>query len=286
MCEAVESDTPGELSEMRNGVGTQSHARKSRKQSTPARCIPRSSRIIRELPDLRDDAGTEKCRFAGGEEENAGAARHDAALLDRRGAQPASVRPRDGAPSSRITAMGGQRLSRWMQFILSTPVVLWGGWPFFERGWQSLRNRALNMFTLIAMGVGAAYVYSAVAMLLPRLFPPSFQDARQSRRLFRSGCDYHRAGFARTSAGSFAHAAAPATPFARCSISRRKTARRHSRRSKKRKRSLDQVQSGDQLRVRPGEKIPVDGKIVEGKTSIDESMITGEPMPVRKRTGR
>jgi P-type Cu+ transporter len=173
--------------------------------------------------------------------------------------------------------------SRWLQFVLSTPVVLWGGWPFFMRGWQSLRNRSLNMFTLIAMGVGVAYFYSAVVMLLPQLFPPSFQQHGKIGIYFEAAAVITALVLlgqvlelrARSRTGSAIRALLDLAP---------RTAR-VVRDGAEHEVALDDVQSGDQLRVRPGEKIPVDGKVIEGRTSIDESMITGEPMPVEKGAG-
>jgi Cu+-exporting ATPase len=173
--------------------------------------------------------------------------------------------------------------SRWLQFALSTPVVLWAGAPFFERGWQSIVNRSLNMFTLIAIGVGAAYFYSAVVMLVPQVFPPSFQAHGKIGVYFEAAAvitvlvllGQVLEGRARSRTGSAIRALLDLTP---------RTAR-VVRDGAEHEVPLDDVQSGDQLRVRPGEKIPVDGKVIEGKTSIDESMITGEPMPVEKGAG-
>ena len=170
--------------------------------------------------------------------------------------------------------------SRWAQFILSTPVVLWCGWPFFQRGWQSILNRSLNMFTLIAIGVGAAYFYSAVVMLLPQVFPPSFQAHGKIGVYFEAAAiitvlvllGQVLEGRARSRTGSAIRALLDLAP---------KTAR-VVRDGEERDVPLEEVKKGEQLRVRPGEKVPVDGRVVEGKTSIDESMITGEPMPVEK----
>ena len=143
--------------------------------------------------------------------------------------------------------------------MLATPVVLWAGWPFFVRGWQSVLTRNLNMFTLIAMGTGVAWLYSVVATLAPQIFPPAFRmQRRRRRRLLRSGRGHHRAGAARPGART-------ARP--------RNHQRRHPRAARPRAQdgaadrdggveeevSLDQVQVGDRLRVRPGEKVPVDG---------------------------
>ena len=174
-------------------------------------------------------------------------------------------------------------LSRWIQFVLSTPVVLWGGWPFFIRGWQSIRNRSPNMFTLIAMGVGVAYFYSAVVMLLPQLFPPSFQQHGKIGIYFESAAVITVLVLlgqvlelrARSRTGNAIRALLDLAP----------QRARVLRGDKESEVPLDQVQAGDQLRVRPGEKIPVDGKVLDGTTSIDESMITGESMPAEKAAG-
>ncbi|PYK11402.1 MAG: copper-transporting ATPase [Verrucomicrobia bacterium] len=174
-------------------------------------------------------------------------------------------------------------LSRWAQFILSTPVVLWCGWPFFKRGWLSLANRSLNMFTLIAMGVGVAYVYSTVVMLTPRIFPVSFQEHGKIGIYFEAAAIITVLVLlgqvvelrARSRTGSAIRALLGLVP----------TTARVVREQGERDVGLEQVDAGDTLRVRPGEKIPVDGKITDGKTSVDESMITGEPMPVEKRSG-
>ena len=173
--------------------------------------------------------------------------------------------------------------SRWIQFILSTPVVLWAGSPFFQRGWQSLVNRSLNMFTLIAMGVGVAYMYSAVVMLAPGIFPPSFQEHGKIDVYFEAAAIITVLVLlgqvlelrARSRTGSAIRALLGLAP----------TTARVVRDNEERDVALDQVHPGDTLRVRPGEKIPVDGKITEGKTTVDESMITGEPMPVEKTIG-
>ena len=175
-------------------------------------------------------------------------------------------------------------LSRWGQFILSTPVVLWGGWPFFQRGWQSIVNRSLNMFTLIAIGVGAAYFYSAVVMLLPQIFPPSFSAHGKIGIYFEAAAIITVLVLlgqvlelrARSRTGSAIRALLDLAP----------NTARVIRDGEERDVSLDQVQKGDRLRVRPGEKVPVDGRVIDGRTSIDEAMITGEAIPVEKTTGR
>ena len=150
-------------------------------------------------------------------------------------------------------------VSRWMQFILSTPVVLWCGWPFFQRGWQSLVNRSLNMFTLIAMGVGAAYLYSAVVMLLPGIFPPSFSAHGKIGIYFEAAAVITVLVLlgqvlelrARSRTGSAIRALLDLAP----------NTARIVRDGEEHDMPLDQVQKGDRLRVRPGEKVPVDGRV-------------------------
>ena len=173
--------------------------------------------------------------------------------------------------------------SRWLQFLLSTPVVLWCGWPFFVRGWQSIRNRSPNMFTLIAMGVGVAYIYSAVVMLAPSIFPASFQEHGKIGVYFEAAAIITVLVLlgqvlelrARTRTGSAIRALLNLTPQKAHVI----------RNGEEIDAPLVEVHVGDQLRVRPGEKIPVDGKIIEGNSTLDESMLTGEAMPVEKSPG-
>ena len=173
-------------------------------------------------------------------------------------------------------------VSRWMQFTLTTPVVLWAGWPFFVRGARSLRTGHFNMFTLIALGVGAAYAYSAVAMLAPGVFPHTmrmggvgiyFEAAAVIIVLVLVGQVLELRAHART--GSAIRALLNLAP----------TTARLVDSSGEREVPLDQVTAGVILRVRPGEKIPVDGTVTEGQSSVDESMLTGEPIPVAKTTG-
>ena len=173
--------------------------------------------------------------------------------------------------------------SRWMQFALSTPVVLWAGWPFFVRGWRSLVSRHLNMFTLIAIGIGAAWLYSAVVMLAPGVFPPSFQQHGKIGVYFEAAAVITVLVLlgqvlelrARSRTGHAIRALLDlAPPVARLVQDGREQ-----------EVPLDEVQTGDQLRVRPGEKVPVDGRVLEGHTSVDESMLTGEPLPVKKAPG-
>ncbi|HEX2227517.1 MAG TPA: copper-translocating P-type ATPase [Candidatus Binatia bacterium] len=172
-----------------------------------------------------------------------------------------------------------------IQFVLATPVVLWGGWPFFQRGWQSIVNRSLNMFTLIAIGVGAAYFYSVVATLLPGIFPPSFYGHSGTVAVYFEAAAVITTLVllgqvlelrARSQTSSAIKALLRLAP---------KTARLIRADGREEDVPLEQVQPGNRLRVRPGEKVPVDGVVVEGATSIDESMVTGESIPVEKSQG-
>jgi Cu+-exporting ATPase len=174
-------------------------------------------------------------------------------------------------------------IARWIQFLLSTPVVLWAGWPFFQRGWRSLRQRRLNMFTLVSLGVGAAYFFSAAAMLFPHFFPKGsghhgppdlyFEAAAVITVLVLLG--QYLELRARRQTGSAIRSLIALTP---------KTARRISINGEEEV-SIDLIRVGDLLRIRPGEKIPVDGKVTEGRSAVDESMLTGEAVPVEKSVG-
>ncbi len=175
--------------------------------------------------------------------------------------------------------------SLWLQFMLATPVVLWGGWPFFARGWASIVNRQLNMFTLIALGTGAAYFHSVVATLFPGVFPDSFREhGGQVAVYFEPAAVIVTLVLlgqvlelrARSQTSSAIRGLLGLAP---------KTARVIGADGREQDISLDLVQPGDQLRVRPGEKIPVDGVVIEGSTSVDESMITGEPIAAEKKPG-
>ena len=177
------------------------------------------------------------------------------------------------------------QMSNWIQFALATPVVLWCGLPFFERGWTSLRTRRLNMFTLISMGVGVAWLYSVVAVLAPNLFPPAFLKADGSAPVYFEAAAVITVLVligqilelrAREQTSGAIRALMDLTP---------KTARRVRKDGVDEDVSLDQVIVGDSLRVRPGEKIPVDGELLEGRVAVDESMVTGESMPVTKDVG-
>src|SRR5262245_12054051 len=173
----------------------------------------------------------------------------------------------------------------WIQFALATPVVLWGGWPFFERGWKSIVNRSLNMFTLIALGTGAAYLYSTVAVLFPQVFPHSFRGHGGEVPV------YFEAAAVITTLVLLGQVlelrARSQTSSAIKSLLRLapKTAHVIRETGIEEEIPLEQVHPGDKLRVRPGEKVPVDGIVIEGYSSVDESMITGEPIPIEKTAG-
>jgi Cu+-exporting ATPase len=172
-----------------------------------------------------------------------------------------------------------------LQFLLATPVVLWGGWPFFVRGAQSLVTRNLNMFTLIAMGTGVAWLYSVVAVLLPGFFPPAFRGADGAVAVYFEAAAVITVLVqlgqvlelrAREQTSGAIRALLDLAP---------KTARRIKADGGDEEVSLDSIVVGDRLRVRPGEKIPVDGELIEGRSAVDESMVTGESMPVTKDVG-
>src|SRR4051794_4194216 len=176
------------------------------------------------------------------------------------------------------------RASAWIQLALATPVVLWAGWPFFERGWTSVRTMRLNMFTLIAMGTGVAWLFSVVATVAPGIFPDAFrmdgtvdvyfEAAAVITTLVLLGQVLELRARERTSGAI--KALLDLTP---------KTARRINSDGTEDEITLDLVQIGDRLRVRPGETVPVDGSVEDGRSSLDESLVTGESMPTTKTTG-
>jgi Cu+-exporting ATPase len=179
----------------------------------------------------------------------------------------------------------GQTWSNWVQFLLATPVVLWGGWPFFVRAWQSLLTRHLNMFTLIAMGTGVAWLYSVAAILWPGLFPPGFRGPDSAVAVYFEAAAVITVLVllgqvlelrARAQTSGAIRALLDLAP---------KVARRIRPEGTDEDVSLDVIAVGDRLRVRPGEKVPVDGGVIEGRSPVDESMVTGESMPVTKEVG-
>ena len=191
----------------------------------------------------------------------------------------------DLIPGRPLERLASPRVLGWLELLLATPVVLWGGWPFFVRGWQSVVNRSLNMFTLIGLGVGVAYAYSVVATVAPGIFPRAFRGEGGEVDVYFEAAAVIVALVllgqvlelrARSQTGAAIKALLGLAP---------KTARRVGKDGSEEDVPLDQVQPGDLLRVRPGEKVPVDGTVVEGASAIDESMVTGEPIPVEKGPG-
>ncbi|HZR04484.1 MAG TPA: copper-translocating P-type ATPase [Candidatus Udaeobacter sp.] len=186
-------------------------------------------------------------------------------------------------PGLEIESIIPKRIGKWIEFALTTPVVLWAGGFFFTRAWQSIVNRSLNMFTLIAVGVGAAYFYSTIAVVAPGIFPASFRRHGEVALYFEAAAVITTLillgqlieAKARSRTG---HAIKALLGLAA------KTAHR-VRDGQEQEIAVSEIQKGDVLRVRPGEKVPIDGVIVDGHSNIDESMITGEPMPVNKRAG-
>ena len=179
----------------------------------------------------------------------------------------------------------GQQISNWIQLVLATPVVLWAGWPFFERGWTSLKTMNLNMFTLIAMGTGVAWVYSIVGTVWPGVFPASMRGHDGSVAIYFEAAAVITVLVllgqvlelrARDQTSGAIKALLDLSP---------KMARRIRADGSDEDVSLDQVGAGEKLRVRPGERVPVDGELLEGRSAIDESMVTGESMPVTKTVG-
>jgi Cu+-exporting ATPase len=176
------------------------------------------------------------------------------------------------------------RVATWIQFALATPVVLWGGWPFFVRGWASIVSRHLNMFTLIALGVGAAYLFSVLATIAPGLFPESFRVHGQVGVYFEPAAVIVVLVLlgqvlelrARSRTSSAIRGLLGLAP---------KTARTIEPDGIEHDTPLEHVHVGDRLRVRPGERVPVDGVVIDGATAVDESMVTGEPIPVEKTRG-
>jgi Cu+-exporting ATPase len=174
------------------------------------------------------------------------------------------------------------RLLGWIEFAIATPVVLWAGLPFFERGWESVVHRSLNMFTLISIGAGSAYLYSVVAVVAPGIFPATFRDRSGNLGLYFEASAIITVLVllgqvlelkARSQTSSAIKGLLDLAP---------KTARRISDDGKETDVALGEIQVGDRIRVRPGEKVPTDGSVIEGRSSVDESMVSGEPIPVEK----
>ena len=186
-------------------------------------------------------------------------------------------------PGLHVDAIVPRQIGKWIEFGLTTPVVLWAGGFFFTRAWQSIVNRSLNMFTLIAVGVGAAYVYSAVAVIAPGIFPESFRRHGEVDLYFEAAAVITTLVLLGQLIEAKARSRTGQAIKALLGLAA-KTAHR-VRDGQEEEIPVDAIEKGDLLRVRPGEKVPVDGVIVEGQSNIDESMITGEPMPVSKGAG-
>jgi Cu+-exporting ATPase len=191
----------------------------------------------------------------------------------------------DGMPTHPLQQWLQGRALGWLEFALATPVVLWGGWPFFERGWASIVHRSLNMFTLIAIGSGAAYLYSVAAVTAPGVFPATFRDAAGNLGLYFEAAAVITVLVllgqvlelrARSQTGGAIKALLGLAP---------KTARLISSGGRETDIDLNQVAIGNLLRIRPGERVPVDGLVTEGNSSVDESMVSGESIPVEKTAG-
>ncbi len=184
-----------------------------------------------------------------------------------------------------LDSLAPPHLWGWVELGLATPVVLWGGWPFFVRGVQSIINRSLNMFTLIGLGVSVAYIYSIIAELFPGIFPPSFRsETGEVAVYFEAAAVIVSLVLLGQVLELKARGQTSAAIRALLGLAP-KTARRIREDGTEEDIPLEQVLAGDRLRVRPGEKVPVDGTILEGKSSVDESMVTGEPIPVEKEPG-
>ena len=188
-------------------------------------------------------------------------------------------------PALRLHDLIPERISAWIQFILSTPVVLWAGWPFFERAWASVLHRSLNMFSLIALGTGTAYLYSLFATFAPGLFPAGFRGMGGTVSVYFEAAAVITVLVllgqvlelrARDQTGGAIRALLKLAP---------KTARRLKVGGEDEEVALDLIQVGDSLRVRPGDGVPVDGDVLEGRSAVDESMVTGESMPATKQPG-
>ena len=282
MCEGVESEKPGDCPKC--GMALQPVQPAAPKRKSIYTC-PMHPEIEQEGPGTCPKCGMElepKLIEAGTEEDapelRSMTRRFWAAVVLTVPVLLLAMLPMVGVPVNRWL---GASLHSWLQFILSTPVVLWAGWPFFQRGWRSILTRNLNMFTLIAIGTGTAYLYSLVVILFPTLMPDSFRHHGRVDVYFEAAAviitlvllgQVLELRARRRTGSAIKELLSLAPPVARV-----------VRNGEEREIPLEEVRKGDILRVRPGEKIPLDGKLVEGKSPVDESMITGEPVPVEKR---
>lgn len=285
MCEGVESDSPGECPKC--GMALE--------RSGPPRPAQRTIYTCPMHPEIEQDApgSCPKCgmdlepKTVAGEDDQED--REYRLMWNRFWISAVltvpvfiiAMGPMLGIPTERML---GPTLSGWLQLILSAPVVLWGGWPFFARGYRSLVTGNLNMFTLIAIGTGAAFAYSTVAVLAPGLFPESFHMGGHVAIYFESAAmittlvllgQVLELRARKQTGGAIQELLSLAPP----------TARRVDGQGKEMEVPLDDVRVGDLLRVRPGDKVPVDGEVTQGASTVDESMLTGEPIPVEKAPG-
>ena len=283
MCEGVESDEPGDCPKC--GMALESAQPPTRKRKKIYTC-PMHPEIEQDEPGTCPKCGMElEPKYLDAEEEDDSELRSMTLRFWVGSALSIPVfllamLPMMGVP---VDTWLGATIQTWWQLLLSTPVVLWAGWPFFVRGFRSIVTWNLNMFTLIAIGTGAAYLYSLFAILFPGLLPDDlkahghvevyFEAAAVIITLVLLGQVLELRARKRTGS-AIRELLSLAPPTARV-----------VRNGEEQEVSLDEVRSGDVLRVKPGEKIPADGKVTEGKSSIDESMITGEPVPVQKLAG-
>ena len=193
---------------------------------------------------------------------------------------------RDMIPGGRLLdTLAAAKTYLWMEFLLATPVVLWAGWPFFVRGVQSVINRSLNMFTLIGLGVSVAYLYSLIGVLFPYLFPTTMQTAKGTVGVYFEAASVIVVLILLGQVLELRARSRTGTAIKKLLGLAPKTARKIDTEGNESDIPLTHVMKGDRLRVRPGEKIPVDGVVLEGLSSVDESMISGEPIPIEKRAG-
>ena len=258
--------------------------------SAPQYVCPMHAQIVRAAPGACPICGMAlELRFATAEDEP----NTELVAMKRRfwwTAGPAAlvflIAMSDMLPGMPMQAWLGARAEAWVEFALATPVVLWGAWPFFVRAWQSLVSRNLNMFTLFGLGIGVAYGYSVVALFLPAIFPPTFRGEDGVVAVYFEASavivvlvllgQVLELG-ARSQTNAAIRALLHLAP---------KTARRVAADGRESDVPLDAVVVGDSLRVRPGEKVPIDGVVLEGSSSVDESLVTGESMPVEKTPGK
>ena len=186
-------------------------------------------------------------------------------------------------PGLNIESIVPERIEKWIEFALTTPVVLWAGGFFFTRAWQSIVNRSLNMFTLIAVGVGAAYCYSVIAVIAPGIFPASFRRHGEVDLYFEAAAVITTLVLLGQLVEAKARSRTGHAIQALLGLAAKTAHRVHD--GQEQEVAVEEIQKSDVLRVRPGEKVPIDGVIIDGKSNIDESMITGESMPVTKQPG-